>query len=136
MYDLTHITKYIFKDKSEYKNLSDEDKEKFFFIINRKFARKYPKHAQFFNKKGFDKASAMDIWFNFFTKERTLNIPEWYWFKQNSSKRNKSSLNKEEIEYIMNIYNITEKDIFFIENNYPSDLKEELKKFKKFNKNE
>ena len=50
-YDLKHITDFIFTNKSEYENLSHKDKEDFFFIINRKFARKYPKHAKFLNKK-------------------------------------------------------------------------------------
>lgn len=136
MYDLKHVVDYIFKEKHNYKNLSDEDKEKFFFIINRKFARKYPKHAQFFNQKGFDRASALDIWYNFFIKERTLNIPDWYWFKINSTKKDKSILNKEEVEYFMNIYDITENDLYYIEKNYIDDLKNEIKKFKKFNKNE
>lgn len=136
MYDLKHVVDYIFKDKQSYNNLSDEDKEKFFFIINRKFARKYPKHAQFFNQKGFDKASALDIWYNFFIKERTLNIPDWYWFKQSSIKKDKSSLNKEEVEYLTSLYNISENDLYYIEKNYPTELKEEVKKYKKFNKGE
>ena len=136
MYELKHVVDYIFKDKQNYKNLSDEDKEKFFFIVNRKFARKYPKHAQFFNQKGFDKASALDIWYNFFIKERTLNVPEWYWFKQISSKKEKSFLSKEESEYLLKIYNISENDLYYIEKNYTDELKDEVKKFKKFNKNE
>jgi len=134
MYEMKHVVDFILKDKSNFKNLSDEDKEKFFFIVNRKFARKYPKHAEFFNVKGIDKASAIDIWYSFFIKERTTNIPDWYWFKQAPSKKQKSSLKSDEIEYIMDIYDITEDDVYYIEKNNPDDLKLEILKYKKFNK--
>ena len=136
MYDMKHVVDYILKDKSNYNNLSDEDKEKFFFIVNRKFARKYPKHAQFFNVKGIDKPSALDIWYQYFIKERTTNIPDWYWFKQSSIKKDKTSLNKDEIEYLTSLYDLTTNDLFYIEKNYPDELKTEVKKFKKFNKGE
>lgn len=134
MYEMKHVVDFILKDKQNFKNLSDEDKEKFFFIINRKFARKFPRHSQFFNTKGIDKASAIDIWYSFFIKERTINIPDWYWFKQVSNKKIKSSLKTEEMEYIKNIFNLTDNDVLYIEKNHPEELKEEIVKFKKFNK--
>lgn len=132
-YDLKHITDFIFINKSEYENLSHEDKEKFFFIINRKFARKFPKHAKFLNKKSIDKSIALDIWYYFFVKQRINGIPEWYWFKQKTNKE-KTFLKPEETDFFINFYDITEKDINFIEKNYPDELKEEVKIFKKFNK--
>lgn len=133
MYELKHITDFIFKDKSRYKELSDKDKETFFFIINRKFARKYPKQAQFLNNKTMNKASALDIWYYFFIKQRTINVPQWWWFKQESHKE-KSILKKEEKEYISKIYDLSDNDIHFLEVNFPEELLEEVKKYKKFNK--
>lgn len=134
-YDLKHITDFIFTNKSEYKNLSPEDKEKFFFIINRKFARMFPKQAKFLNSKSIDKSVALDIWYLFFFKKRTIGIPDWYWFKQKTSKI-KSILKSEEVDFFLDFYDITELELDFIEKNYPDELKEEVKIFKKFNKNE
>ena len=133
MYDFTHIIDFIFKDKEGYKKLSDEDKEKFFFIINRKFARAFPKHAQYFNNKNIDKASALDIWYNFFIKKRAQGIPTWYWFKQ-TIKKEKFPYNNEEVEFLTNFYSITKKDLNFLIEYFPIDVEEEIKKFKKFNK--
>lgn len=132
-YDLKHITDYIFTNKSEYDKLSHEDKEKFFFILNRKFARKYPKHAKFLNKKNIDKSMSLDIWYYFFIKQRINGIPDWYWFKQ-SIKKDKSFLTKEDINFFTEFYDISENDLNYIERNYPDELKEEVKILKKFNK--
>lgn len=132
-YDLRHIGDFIFKQKERYKDLSDEDKEKFFFIMNRKFARRYPKHAQFFNNKTMDKSSALDVWYHFFIKQRTMDIPSWYWFKL-SNKKEKSILKKDEEEFFLEFYDLRREDLGFLIDFYPDELKEEVKKFRKFNK--
>jgi len=132
-YDLRHIGDFIFKQKDKYKDLTDEDKEKFFFIMNRKFARKFPRHAQFFNNKNMDKSSALDVWYHFFIKQRTMDIPQWYWFKL-SGKKEKSLLKKEEIEFFLEFYQIKRDDLDFLTRYYPEELAIEVKKFKKFNK--
>lgn len=132
-YDIRHIGDFIFKKKDQYKNLSDDDKDKFFFIMNRKFARKFPKHAHFFNSKNIDKSSALDVWYNFFIKQRTTDIPGWYWFKL-SGKKEKSTVKKEEIDFLINYYEIKPGDIDFLIKYFPDELEEDVKKIKKFNK--
>lgn len=132
-YDIRHIGDFIFKQKDEYKKLSDDDKEKFFFIMNRKFARKYPKQAQFFNNKIINKSSALDIWYYFFIKQRISGIPDWYWFKM-SNKKEAGLLKKEELEFFIEFYEFRKDDLDFLTKYYPDDLKEEVKKFRKFNK--
>lgn len=132
-HDIRHIGDYIFRDKDKYKNLSHEDKEKFFFIMNRKFARQYPKQAQFFNNKIMDKSGALDIWYNFFIKKKINNIPQWYWFKI-TTKKEKSIIKKEEEEFFLEYFDLKKRDLDFIIKFYPDELKSEIKKFKKFNK--
>jgi hypothetical protein len=105
MYDFTHIVDFIFKKKEEYRKLSADEKEKNFFIINRKFARGFPTHAQFFNNKSIDKSTALDVWYQFFIKKRTTDIPSWYWFKQ-SVKKEKSLITKDDTEFLMKFYDI------------------------------
>ena len=134
MYDFTHIVDFIFKKKEEYKKLSNEDKEKFFFIINRKFARGYPQNAQFFNDKSIDKASAMDIWYHFFIKKRVQGIPSWYWTPKKEKEKEKSVATKSDIEFLMSFYDIKERDVYFLIKNYPDEVTEELKKYHKFEK--
>lgn len=133
VYNMKHIGDFIFKYKDEYKKLTNIDKENFFFIMNRKFARKYPKQAQFLNNKVMDKSSSMDIWFDFFIKNKIFDYPSWYWFKL-SKKKNKKEIKTEDEEIIKNFYNLTEDDIEFLLLHYPDELNEEIKKFKKFKK--
>ena len=132
-YDLKHVTDFIFSDKSSYDKLSCEDKESLFFIVNRKFTRRYPKHAKLLNNKSIDKPSALDIWYYYFIKIRLNGIPKWYWFKQ-KTKKDKSILKSDERDYYLKQYDISDKDLDFIEKNYTNELKEELKLYKKYNK--
>jgi hypothetical protein len=132
-YDLRDIGNFIFTQKSEYKKLNDEDKEKFFFIMNRKFARRYPKQSQFLNEKSIDKASALDIWYNFFTKHNITSIPDWYWFKL-SGIGEKRILKKEEEEFFLEFYELKKHDLVFLMRYFPTELEEEVEKFRRFNK--
>ena len=131
MYDFTHIVDMIFKKKDDYKKLSNEDKEKNFFIINRKFARGFPNHAQYVNNKMIDEASALDIWYQFFIKKRTTGIPSWYWVPKKDKKK-KSIATKKDIEFLMNFYDIKERDVNFLIEHYPKEVIEEIKKYHKF----
>ena len=131
MYDFTHIVDMVFKKKNEYKKLSDEDKEKNFFIINRKFARGFPTHAQFFNNKSIDKSNALDVWYQFFIKKRTTDIPSWYRFKQ-TNKREKSLITKDDVQFLIEFYDIKERDVNFLLEHYPDEVIEEIKKYHKF----
>lgn len=133
-YEFTHIVDFIFKNKEKYELLTDEDKEKNFFIINRKFAREYPIHAEFFNKKNSNKATALDIWFAFFYKKRTIDTPKWYWFTKKKTETVSAIIKKEEIKYFMDFYDITEDDVMYLIKNHTEEIKEEIKKLRKFNK--
>lgn len=133
-YDFKHVVDFIFRNKDEYYKLSDKDKEINFFQINRKFCRRYPVHAQYFNKKNVDKATATDLWYNFFIKKRIIDIPDWYWFKL-SKKKEKSILSSAEKIFLLDFYDISEYDLNFLLKYYTDDVKEDVKKFRKLNKN-
>ncbi len=47
--------------KSEWSKITDDDKIKNFFIINRYMAKKYHERAQLLNLKTIDKVSALDL---------------------------------------------------------------------------
>ncbi len=70
------ILEAIFEKKSQYEFISDEDKQKWEFMLNRAFARKYPMVAYFLNKKE-STLIKLDYWFEFFKKEN--RIPGWAW---------------------------------------------------------
>jgi hypothetical protein len=127
--DFKQIIDCIFFNKEKYWEITDEDKEKNFFIINKKFSRKYPEMSQLFNDKNIDKSIALDNWFFFF---KDINyIPKWYW----NSKKKKISVSKISGPNILNLrkrLDITENDINFIYKYYKTDLDDYLKRIKKY----
>ena len=64
----------IFNDKNSWNTVTDEEKELNFFILNKKFSLGFPKQAMFFNDKNIDKATVMDIWFNYFKLKKINGI--------------------------------------------------------------
>ena len=133
--DFITLANIIFKDKSKYKYISDEEKESNFFVLNRKFAFKDIKKAQFFNFKNVNKSSALDIWYQVFYNT-TNGTPQWWWrTKQESKVKDKSEFSKNDLNLIKEKYEITNSDIDFLIKYYSEKLKEDIKRLKKF-KNE
>lgn len=129
--DFKEIIDRIFINKDKYWEISDEDKEKNFFIINRKLSRNYPKIAQFFNDKYIDKPSAIDKWFYFLKNEK--RIPQWYWGNKNKIKNKKNDfLNENNILILKERLDLKDNDINFLYKNYNQELNEYLKKIKKY----
>lgn len=127
--DFIQIVNKIFLDKKTYQEVSDEDKINSFFIINRKFGKQYPEVASKFNHKDIDKASAIDMWFNFF--KGTYKIPSWYWDPKDRNKKTKSS-KKSDYDLVKEIEDLDDVDIKYLEKYYEEDLKNEMKKLNKF----
>lgn len=61
--NMTEIVNALFKDRSKWKQASLEDKEKFFFIINRNLSKIWPEYSHKWNNKGVDTTLALDVWF-------------------------------------------------------------------------
>ena len=118
------------RSKSDWKKLTVEDKENNFFIINRKFAVKYLKQAQFFNNKNVDRASALDVWYLFFRNAK--GTPYWYWAKSSGTKKEKSKISGPDRALLLDRMNLSEFDYDFLYKFYLEDLQYELKKIKRF----
>lgn len=129
--DFITLANIIFKDKNKYKLVSDEEKENNFFMLNRKFAIKYPKQAQFFNNKNIDKPSAIDVWYQIFYKT-TNGTPYWWWKTKQQKKKIKSTFNNNDLNLIKDYYSFTDNDVNFLEKYYISELKEDIKRIKRF----
>jgi len=125
--DFRDIIDCIFINKQKYWKILDSDKEKNFFIINKKFSRMYPEIAQIFNYKNMDKSIALDKWFFHFRDKKS--IPQWYWNKK------KSKINKDKIigYELIERENISENDLLFLNKYYKIELKKEILKIKKYN---
>ncbi len=126
MAELIDIANAMFRNKKDWINISIEDKEKYFFIFNRYFSKKYPTKSQLLNNKNIDKSSSLDLWYYFMLDKP---YPNWFWSK--SGKSNKSSLDKKDFELLMIKLQLNkEEDLIYLLDKYPNFIEEELKFYK------
>lgn len=125
MANLKLMADAMFYKKSEWVNISNEEKELCFFIFNRFFSKKFPDKAQLLNIKNIDKASSMDIWFHYM---KNKPYPKWFWSKSESI--NKSKISIKDFDLLLKKLNIKKEDLEYLIDNYYDFIKEELKYFK------
>ena len=116
--------------KSDWNKITDEDKEKFFFIFNRYFSKKYPHEAQLLNLKTIDKVVGMNLIFQFM-KEKPY--PTWFWSKGEKIDK-KSDISESEFKSLLVYLKLKREDIEYLINNFPDFIKSELKYIKDFEK--
>jgi len=129
MAELIDVFNAMFKTKSDWKNISDADKEKNFFIFNRYFAKKYPEKAQLLNKKNIDKVSALDLWYNFML---TKTYPNWFWSK--GEKSDKPEIPEKDFKLLLLKLQVKKDDLEYLIDNHFEFVKDELKYFKSLEK--
>lgn len=126
--DLTTFVNTIFKDKKNWVNLTDLDKETNFFIFNRFMSKKYPKQAYSFNKKHLNKSICADIWFHFLKKE--ISIPFWFWKYRQAKKVNDTK----EYENFMIENEISEKELLYLRTYHKNILDSEFERYNEVQK--
>jgi hypothetical protein len=125
MAELIDVVNAIFKKRENWNDITDEDKQKNFFIINRYFSKIYPDKSQLLNSKNIDKIMAMDTWYYFMANEP---YPKDFWSK---SEKVTSELSDKEFKMLIKHLGIKKEDIEYLLVNYPDFLKEELEYLKK-----
>jgi len=126
--NLLAIWKCMFQERNKWKYVSDKQKEKWFFIINRNMAKKYPEKAQLLNLKSIDKATSMDLWFHFM---KTQPYPTWFWSK---SPKQEKGIPEKEYKQLLKHLLIKESDLDYLLDKYPDFIKEEQTYLKKLEK--
>jgi hypothetical protein len=74
--DFTTFKKIFFKDKHNWKYVTEKEKAGVFFILNRNMARVRPANADALNHKGIETGLATDIWYK--VCEQSLDVPNWF----------------------------------------------------------
>jgi hypothetical protein len=129
MGNLSDIMKMIFTDRKSFQNLSDEDKSKWGFIVNRMLSKKYPEYAQKLNIRQGDFTMILNLWWLYIGYRPDRNYNRWIW---ESGSKGKTKIDKESIQLIQDKYTwITIYDIEYLYNWYQKDFKEEIKYLKK-----
>ena len=125
--DFKTITTIIFQDKRKYEEITNEEKESLFFIFNRFMSKKYPKQAQFFNSRNIDKATCMDVWFQYLKSE--VRLPYWFW--KGPTKKKDPEI--KEWQIVRDFYEFNLNDIYLLCELFPKEFKEEIKRIKTIN---
>lgn len=126
--NLLAITNTIFRNKSDWKWVTDEQKETYFFIINRMMSKKYPTKSQLFNIKNIDKISCMNLWYQFMLDKP---YPKWFWSK---SKKESSKISEKDYKLLLSKLKIKDLDLDYLIEKHPDFIKEELKYYKDLQK--
>ncbi len=125
MAEIIDVANAMFKDKNKWDLIGDDDKNKYFFVFNRYFCKKYPKYSQLLNDKLINKVSAMDTWYLFMLDKP---YPKWFWSK--SEKRIKEDISEDEILKILEENDITMSDFEILVKYYPDIVNEEIKYYR------
>jgi hypothetical protein len=129
MAELIDVFNAMLKNKKDWIKITDEDKEKFSFIFNRYFSKKYIEQATFMNLKGIDKVLVMDLWYNFML---TQPFPRWFWSK--SDKVDKPKITEKELKMLVIKLKVKPDDINYLIDKHPEFIKDELDYYKKLEK--
>jgi hypothetical protein len=126
MAELIDVANAMFRNKSEWKNISELDKDKFAFIFNRYFSKKYPHQALLLNLKNLDKSEMMNLWFEFMIDKP---YPNWFWSK--SPKKTNDIIDKSDFKLLFEKLNLNKiSDLEYLIEHYYDLMKEELKFYK------
>ena len=128
--NLLQITNCMFKNRENWKWVTDDQKEEFSFIVNRLFSKMYPEYSEICNIKNIDSVSVMNLWFYF---QDGKNYPQWFGSK--SQKIEKTEISEKDFKLLMVKLNINkEEDLIYLIDHFPEIIKEELKWFNSKNK--
>lgn len=114
------------KNRNLWYQVSDKQKEDFFFIINRMMSKKYPYISQSLNFKEQDPIVGMDLWFQFLNGKP---YPSWFWSKSSGTSKKDKDRSK-----LLEYFDIKEEELQILETFHSEELEEELKYLKNLNK--
>ncbi len=123
--NLLAVTNVMFKNHSDWKYVTDDQKNKYFFIINRLLSKKYPVISQLLNDKLIDYTVGMNLIFQFM---KDKPYPKWFWSK--TEKNKDSSFLDEELTLIKNNFEFNDSELEFLIKFHSDDIKEEIKYLK------
>jgi len=126
MAELIDVANAMFRFRDKWIKITIEDKEKYFFIFNRYFSKKYPTKAYLLNMKNIDKSTSMDLWYHFMSDKV---YPSWFWTK--SPKVVNEGFDDRDFKLLLDkLFLNKNEDLEYLIINYPDLIKEELKFYK------
>ena len=136
--EIFEITKVIFEQPNRWVEVSNLDKKRYFFILNRRFSIAHPLQAQALQHLKIDPVEVMDFWFRFLSKKYD-KTPFWMYIKgvkkQEEEKQKKISVSKEAMKEYMRLNRLDSKTMEAALEFGGEEFIKELKIFEKSIKN-
>ncbi len=114
--------------RGNWEAITEDDKNKNFFIFNRYFSKRYPEQAQLLNLKNIDKVVGMELWYQFMKNEP---YPSYFWSK--SEKNDKPVLVPKDYKMLLISLKVKPDDLDYLIEKHYEFIKEELSYLKKVN---
>lgn len=134
MIDLFELTEIIFKDPAKYQDVSRGDKQKNYFMLNRRFAIQYPMQANVLQTLKINQAAVVDFW-QFFLRKQYKYTPKWMYTKGVKKsvevKEKKQTVSNALIAEYSKYMQIDSKSLRDALEFYPTETLNELKEFEK-----
>ena len=112
--------------RGNWEAITEDDKNKNFFIFNRYFSKRYTEQAQLLNLKNIDKVVGMELWYQFIKNEP---YPDWFWSK--SEKSDKPVLAPKYYRMLLVSLKVKPDDLDYLIEKHYEFIKEELSYLKK-----
>lgn len=126
MAELIDVANAMFRFRDRWVKITEDEKNKFFFIFNRYFSKKYPTKAYLLNMKNIDKSTSMDLWYHFMSDK---GYPSWFWSK--SPKVVSEGFDDKDYKFLLEKLSLNKnEDLDYLIINYPDLIKDELKFYK------
>lgn len=123
---LFDFIKIVFEDPTAYKKISNYEKSKFFFMLNRYMAITYPQPASMFNMMHVDPVSATDYWQRNMSK-LFRKMPNWIYVKTAKDKTAKKNYPSDQaITMYLNKKEMSRRDLVYAESLYGMEVYEPM----------
>ena len=134
MISISFTNKKFDKTESQFKTITDKDKQRNFFMVNRRLAINYPLQAFKLSQININPIFAINCWYMITLREARKNktYPKWLWLKTEKEKKQTIiKYSNEAKDYYIKLNMISETDFDLAIKYKPKEMKEYLDKIDK-----
>ena len=129
------IIKIIFTDPIKYKEITKGEKQKHYFLLQRRFAINFPMQANALQHLNINQAAVVDFWQVFLRKQYDY-LPKWNYIKgvkkTQEIKEKKLTVSNDVIKEYCKTFRVDPKSIRDALEFYPEQMIKELHEFSKY----
>lgn len=124
--ELFDLTKRLFDRGNSWNEVTNSDKSRHAFMVNRFMSIKFPMQANILNNRNVDPRVTVDIWKDAMSRLYT-KPPVWMYTKVAKKEKEKKKSSKIAIDRFMKLNKLSRRDFDGIEELFSDDLNKELK---------